>query len=74
MRSSAYFHNLPRDTVIECLRPFRETAIAPKYPPITYGQYAELRYRQAHGDDKQLKLAGGRYRTIGYERSDETVL
>ena len=73
-QSIAYFHNLPRDTVIECRQPFRETGIAPKYPPITYGEYAELRYRQAHGDDKQLKLAGGRYRTIGYERSDETML
>ena len=29
---------------------------SPKYPPITYGDYAKLRYRQAHGEDKQLKL------------------
>ena len=69
-QSIAYFHNLPRDTVIDCLRPFRETGIAPRYPPITYGEYAELRYRQAHGDDKQLKLTGA----SGYERPDETVL
>ena len=72
-QSIAYFHNLPRDTVIECLPPFRETGIPPKYPPITYGEYAERRYRQAHGDDKQLKLAGGESRTIGHGRSDETV-
>ena len=57
-QSIAYFHNLPRDTLIECLPPFREAGIAPKYPPITYGDYAELRYRQAHGDGKQLKLPG----------------
>ena len=55
-QSIAYFHNLPRDTVIECLPPFREVGVPPKYPPITYGKYAELRYRQAHGGDKQLKL------------------
>ena len=72
-QSIAYFHNLPRDTVIECLPPFRETGIPPRYPPITYGEYAELRYRQAHGDEKQLKLAGGRNRTVGHELSDETM-
>ena len=73
-QSIAYFHNLPRDTVIECLPPFRETGIPPRYSPITYGEYAELRYRQAHGDEKQLKLAGEQNRTIGYERSDKTTL
>ena len=57
-QSIAYFHNLPRDTVIECLPPFREAGVAPKYPPISYGDYAELRYRQAHGDDKRLNLPG----------------
>ena len=57
-QSIAYFHNLPRDTVIECLPPFREAGVAPKYPPITYGDYAKLRYRQAHGDGKQLELPG----------------
>ena len=55
-QSIAYFHNLPRDTTIECLAPFREAGRRPKYPPITYGEYATLRYRQAHGDDKNLKL------------------
>ena len=34
-QSIAYFHNLPRDTVIECLPPFRETSVPPKYPSIT---------------------------------------
>ena len=59
-QSIAYFHNLPRDTVIECLPPFREKGTPPRYPPVTYGEYAELRYRQAHGHEKQLKLADGR--------------
>ena len=35
-QSIAYFHNLPRDTVIECLPPFREAGVAPKY-----GDYSE---------------------------------
>ena len=55
-QSIAYFHNLPRDTTIECLKPFRQAGRQPKYPPITYGEYAALRYRQAHGDDKNLEL------------------
>ena len=55
-QSIAYFHNLPRDTVIECLPPFREAGTPPKYSAITYGEYAELRYRQAHGEDKRLNL------------------
>ena len=59
--------------MIECLPPFRETGIPPKYPPITYGEYTELRYRQAHSDDERLKLAGGGPRTIGHARCDETV-
>ena len=61
-QSIAFFHNPAHDAVIECLPPFREPGIAPKYPPIAYGAYAELRYRQAHGDDKRLWLpdrAGG---------------
>ena len=55
-QSIAYFHNLPRDTIIECLEPFRQEGRQPKYPPISYGEYAELRYRQAHGEDKNLDL------------------
>ena len=57
-QSIAYFHNPPRDTVIECLPPFREAGAPPKYPPITYGAYAERHYRQAHGGEKQLNLTG----------------
>jgi len=55
-QSIAYFHNPARDTVFECLPPFREEGVEPKYPPITYGEYAAARYRQAHGDGKELTL------------------
>ena len=34
--------------MIDCLAPFR-TAGGAAYPPVTYGDYAEARYRQAHG-------------------------
>ena len=55
-QSIAYFHNPARDTVFECLPPFRKKGAAPKYPPITYGEYATVRYRQAHGEGKKLKF------------------
>ena len=55
-QSIAFFHNPSRDAVIECLSPFREAGVPAKYPAITYGEYAELRYRQAHGEHKRLKL------------------
>ena len=55
-QSIAYFHNPARDAVLECLPSFREKGGAPRYPPISYGEYAKVRYRQAHGDGKQLTL------------------
>ena len=55
-QSIAYFHNPARDAMIECLPAFREGAIAPRYAPITYGEYARLRYAQAHGADRRLEL------------------
>ena len=55
-QSIAFFHNPARDTVFECLPPFREEGVPAKYPPISYGEYARVRYRQAHGDDKRLTL------------------
>ena len=61
-QSIAFFHNPSRDAVIECLSPFREAGVPVKYPAVTYGEYAELRYRQAHGEHKRLKL--------GTERAD----
>ena len=62
-QSIAFFHNLARDPVIECLPPFRAAHIPPRYPPITYGEYATLRYRQAHGDDKSLRLPSAKEQT-----------
>ena len=55
-QSIAYFHNPARDTVFECLPPFRETGAPPRYSPISYGEYARLRYLQAHGAEVQLKI------------------
>lgn len=55
-QSIVYFHNPARDTVFECLPPFREEGVPPKYPPISYGEYATVRYRQAHGDGGELRL------------------
>ena len=54
-QSIAFFNNPARDAVIECLAPFRRNGQAPKYPPITYGEYASLRYSQAHPGEQ---LAG----------------
>lgn len=58
-QSIAFFHNLNRDAVIECLAPFHGPDDPPKHAPIAYGDYAELRYRQAHGADKTLGLGAG---------------
>lgn len=58
-QSIAYFHNPSRDTVLGCLPPFRREGVPPRYPPITYGEYAALRYRQSHGEDRKLELPGG---------------
>ncbi len=59
-QSIAYFHNPNRDAVIECLTPFRDPDGSAKYPPITYGAYAEARYRQSHGiEGRQLKPLWG---------------
>jgi isopenicillin N synthase-like dioxygenase len=55
-QSIAFFHNPNRDAVIQCLPPFRTSDCETKYPAITYGEYAEQRYKQAHGADKTLGL------------------
>ena len=49
-QSIAYFHNPAESARIECLAPFSGRG-RPKYAPITYGEYARLRYRQAHGPE-----------------------
>jgi isopenicillin N synthase-like dioxygenase len=46
-QSIPFFLNPSKDTVIECLAPFRESGAAAKYAPITYGEYIDLKTRQA---------------------------
>ena len=46
-QSIPFFLNPDRDTLIECLAPFRTEASPAKYAPITFGDYIELKTRQA---------------------------
>ena len=55
-QSIAFFHNPSPDAELACLPGFESAEGAAKYPPIRYGDYAEQRFRQAHGDDKTLGL------------------
>lgn len=48
-QSIPFFVNPGRDTMIECLPPFSAGGRAAKYEPITYGEYIELKTRQAFG-------------------------
>ncbi len=48
-QSIAYFHNPAKDAIIDCLSAFLADGESPRYDPITYGEYAELRFRMAHG-------------------------
>ncbi|MEM7538603.1 MAG: 2-oxoglutarate and iron-dependent oxygenase domain-containing protein [Chloroflexota bacterium] len=48
-QSIPFFHGANKDAVIECLDAFCDATHPPKYEPITYGEYTQLKYRQAHG-------------------------
>ncbi|MDX1520278.1 MAG: 2-oxoglutarate and iron-dependent oxygenase domain-containing protein [Anaerolineae bacterium] len=48
-QSMPFFHNPNIDAVIECLDIFCDADNPAKYSPLTYGEYADLKYRQAHG-------------------------
>ena len=48
-QSIPFFVNPGRDTLIECLPPFRAGGRSATYEPITYGDYIELKTRQAFG-------------------------
>ncbi|MDZ7828126.1 MAG: 2-oxoglutarate and iron-dependent oxygenase domain-containing protein [Halofilum sp. (in: g-proteobacteria)] len=48
-QSIPFFHNPNADAVIECFEAFRDADNPPKYHPVTYGEYADLKYRQTHG-------------------------
>ena len=50
-QSIPFFHNPNKDAVIECLDAFSGPESPARYPPIAYGEYAELKYRQAHGEE-----------------------
>ncbi len=50
-QSMAFFHNPNKDAVIECLPAFHGPNDESKYPPIQYGEYTDLKYRQAHSED-----------------------
>ncbi|MEM7345358.1 MAG: 2-oxoglutarate and iron-dependent oxygenase domain-containing protein [Chloroflexota bacterium] len=48
-QSIPFFHNPNIDAVIECLDVFCDSNNPPRYDPMTYGEYAELKYKQSHG-------------------------
>ena len=50
-QSIAFFHNPNVDAEIACLDAFCTPANPRRYEPVVYGQYAEQRYRSAHGLD-----------------------
>ncbi len=52
-QSIAYFHNPAKSAVIECLPPFVAHGEPAAYEPITYADYAELRYSMAHGHESR---------------------
>lgn len=53
-QAMAFFHNPNREAVISCLPSFLGPDGSAKYAPVVYGDYAEQRYRQAHGAEKSL--------------------
>ncbi len=53
-QSIAYFSNPDADAMIECLPGFSDSENPARYEPITYREYAQERYRQAHGEDATL--------------------
>lgn len=55
-QSIAFFHNPNADAVIDCLPGFAGAGRPPRYPPVRYADYAEERFRQAHGAEKTLAL------------------
>jgi isopenicillin N synthase-like dioxygenase len=48
-QSIPFFVNPSKDTLIKCLEPFSSGGKAAKYEPITYGDYIDLKTRQAFG-------------------------
>lgn len=48
-QSIAFFHNPARSAMIDTLPTFRKPQVAPKYPAITYGEYAADRQSRSQG-------------------------
>lgn len=48
-QSIAFFHNPARDALIDTLPSFLKPGLAPKYPPINYGEYARDRQNRSQG-------------------------
>ena len=48
-QSIPFFVNPSKDTLIKCLEPFSSGGKAAKYEPISYGDYIDLKTRQAFG-------------------------
>ena len=48
-QSIPFFVNPAKETVISCLEPFSAGGKSAKYEPITYGEYIDLKTRQAFG-------------------------
>ncbi len=48
-QSIPFFHNPNIDAIIDCLTPFVDADHPAKYEPMSYGEYADLKYQQAHG-------------------------
>lgn len=48
-QSIPFFLNPSKETRIECLAPFLRDGQAPRYEPLTYGEYIDLKTRQAFG-------------------------
>ncbi len=57
-QSIAFFHNPSKDAIIRCLEAFAVPGVAPKHPPIAYGDYARLKYLQSHGKAAALTSVG----------------
>lgn len=48
-QSIPFFHNANADAVIECFDASRDADRPAKCDPVTYGEYADLKYGQRHG-------------------------
>jgi isopenicillin N synthase-like dioxygenase len=52
--SMAFFHHPNYDTLVECIAPAGKA----KYPPVSSGEYRDLKYRQTRLMETPLKVAG----------------